>query len=302
MRGTTISPNQTVTFNINNTYVPITSNDEGVFEITEGDKELTTFSAANEAQLKTIDEFNYDTSKMGNMSYMFAGCINIETLNLRNIETSNVTNMRAMFMGDYKLLNLDIGGFNTSNVTDMSYMFDSCEALNALDISHFKTAKVITMSAMFNNCKKLKTLIINTFDTSNVEDMSSMFCNCHISNGIDLSNFNVQNVKDMSYMFNGFYGFTGSSSFLELTLTNFSTPNLTNANGMFGKCSEVVVIDLLNIDLSKVETMSRMFEGCSKLQILRIKDETTVDKIKTQLKTDLNKTFRWNSSNYALTL
>lgn len=106
------------------------------------------------SQITSINLNNaVDTSKVKNMSYMFAqaapiavycrshryGCgystNSINDLDLSNFDTSNVTDMSYMFMGNQSA-NLNLSSFNTSNVTSMSYMFSSCAA-DVLDLSSF---------------------------------------------------------------------------------------------------------------------------------------------------------------------
>ena len=70
----------------------------------------------------SIDLSGVDTSKVTNMSKMFAFSAYVRTLDISSFNTSNVTNMSGMFQ-DFGVYNLDLRNFNTSKVTDMSYMF-----------------------------------------------------------------------------------------------------------------------------------------------------------------------------------
>ena len=60
--------------------------------------------------------FNFNTSNVEDMSYMFLGCSLLNKLNLSNFITSNVIDMYKMFYGCNSLLTLDISNFDTSEV------------------------------------------------------------------------------------------------------------------------------------------------------------------------------------------
>ena len=50
----------------------------------------------------------------------------------------------------------------------------------------------------------------------------------------------------------------------------FHTENVTNMQGMFGGCRELINIDLSRFDTSKVTNMKSMFDGCNKLTNLNV--------------------------------
>ena len=127
---------------------------------------------------KEIIFFNFDTSAVTDMSYMFYNCSNLTTLNLSNFDTSAVTNMSYMFSQCSNLTTLNLSNFDTSAVTNMSYMFDGCSNLTTLDLSSFNTSSVTNMNGMFGYCKKLTTLDLSSFNTSAVTNMYSTFYDC----------------------------------------------------------------------------------------------------------------------------
>lgn len=73
-----------------------------------------------------------DTSKVTDMSQMFARCTALTTLDLTALDTSGVTNTRQMFNNCAALETLDLTGWNTANVTDMADMFNGCTALKTV--------------------------------------------------------------------------------------------------------------------------------------------------------------------------
>ncbi len=159
-----------------------------------------------------------DTSKVKNMSYMFAqaapiavycrshryGCdyntTSLNDLDLSNFDTSNVTDMSYMFMGNQSSV-LNLSSFNTSNVTDMSYMFWGASVVTDLSLTNFNTSKVTNMYGMFDYTIGLKKLDVSSFNTSNVSSMSYMFSSCAV-NELDLSSFTL---KDNNVEVNGMF-------------------------------------------------------------------------------------------------
>ena len=131
-----------------------------------------------------IDLSNFDTSKVTDMAYMFAGISNLTSLDLSNFDTSKVTDMQWMFAGISNLTSLDLSNFDTSNVTNMYYMFAGMSNLTSLDLSNFDTSKVTDMQYMFylgnNNISKdkLETIYVNNdFNTTKLTEFTEMFTN-----------------------------------------------------------------------------------------------------------------------------
>lgn len=122
---------------------------------------------------KSINFGNFDTSRVTDMSYMFAHIINIEEFKIQNFDTSRVIDMSHMF-ADSHFIRIDLTNFNTSNVKDMGFMFEFC------------TSEIIGL---------------NNLDVSNVEKTNSMFDN-YKYNSIDISGLNFKSLNSASYMFN----------------------------------------------------------------------------------------------------
>ena len=175
---------------------------------------------------------------------------------------SGATDMRHTFYYCINLTTLDLSSFNTSNVTTMEYMFSSCEKLTTLNLSNFNTSKVNEMASMFAFCKSLTTLDLSSFNTSKVIYMNFMFNYCEKLTTLDLSNFNTSNVN---YMIN-----------------------------MFDNCNSLTTLDLSNFNTSKVRDMGNMFNSCNSLTTVKVIncDESTKNKILTQLQTDLS-SYTW---------
>lgn len=149
-----------------------------------------------------------------------------------------------------------------SGVTNMSSMFSNCENLTTLDVSNFNTINVTNMNNMFNSCYSLKTLDVSNFDTSKVTDMSYMFYICNSLTALDLSNFNTSKVTNMEFMLSGSYSLT------TLNLSNFNTSKVTSMLRIFYNCNSLTTVKVINCD------------------------ETTKNKILTQLQSDLS-SYTW---------
>ena len=207
--------------------------------------------------LTTINNIsNLDTSKMTNMSNMFAGCYELTGLDLSNFDTSNVTDMSNMFDYCVELIDLDVSGFDTSNVTNMNNMFNNCNSLTKLDLSNFDVSNVTDMNSMFTFCEELISLDLSSFETTEVTNMSNMFAYCFSLINLDLSSFNTRKVINMNEMF------IECSSLEEVDLSNFDTSNVTDMSNMFDGCSSLISLDLSSFDVSNVTDMSNIFNYC----------------------------------------
>ncbi len=133
-----------------------------------------------------------DTTKMTNMSSMFANCSKLSTLNVSDWITVNVTDMSNAFLYCEGLDLPDLSGWNTSNVTNMFGMFSYCSGLTGLDISGWNTAKVNSMGDMFLACTSLEQLDLSRWNTSAVTDMERMFYLCSSLKSLDLSGFDTR--------------------------------------------------------------------------------------------------------------
>ena len=141
------------------------------------------------------------------------------------------------------------------------YHHDYYDFISVNFTSHFKTNNITNLRGMFSGCEYLISLDLSHFNTSNVIDMAEMFENCGSLNSLDLSNFNVQNVRSFAFIF--FF----CSSLTTLVLPNAKSNNkIENTINMFSQCKNLKFLDLSNIDITNVEYMTGMFNGCSSLK------------------------------------
>ena len=123
---------------------------------------------------------NLNTSKVTNMSYMFAMCgftssQGSTSIDVSSFDTSNVENMFGMFGTNSKLASLDLSSFNTSKVTNMASMFSICSSLSTLTLPKVSSSPVTTGAAWY---------------VGGVTNMNKMFSNCTALNA-DYSAWNV---------------------------------------------------------------------------------------------------------------
>ena len=139
-----------------------------------------------------------------------------------------------------------------------------------LDASNLNTSQITDMSMMFNFCEYLTSLNLSNWKTSQVTDMSAMFFNC--------------------------------KSLISLDLSNFDTSQVTNMESMFYNGWSLASLDLSNFDTSQVTNMNSMFMGCSPLRTIKINDEASANKLIAQIKLDIEKDARWDSTTKLITI
>ncbi|RDU61721.1 hypothetical protein CQA44_08155 [Helicobacter sp. MIT 14-3879] len=126
----------------------------------------------NGKEIESVNLGEIDTSKITDMSELFADsereCFNgIETW-----DTSSVENMRRMFAGA-SCFNQPLDKWNVSNVRDMQGMFYGTESFNQ-PLDSWDTGKVVTMMGMFAGAKSFNQNL-DSWDISNVRYMNDIF-------------------------------------------------------------------------------------------------------------------------------
>lgn len=213
--------------------------------------------------LTILDLSNFDTSNVKNMNNMFSGCSNLISIDLSNFKTNATTAMKSMFYNCSNLKTLDLSNFDTGNVENMENLFYGCNRLTALDVSNFTTSSVKTMRSMFYKCNSLTSLNLSNFITTNVTDMSYMFYYCRSLIDLNISSFNTTNVTNMYHMF--YY----CDSLVNFNLSNFATDNVTNMSYMFSNCDSLINLNLSSFNTTNVTNMSSIFSKCTSLKTIK---------------------------------
>ena len=259
---------KTITFS-NEVYAP--SNSHELFYYYDGKGgiaglvNLTTFNNLN----------NLDTSKVTDMTRMFASCSSIKTLDLSSFRTSNVTKMNEMFKVCSSLESINIEGWDVSNLTETREMFEKCSNLRVVDLSTWYNvdANWHDASFMFAECSSLRSVVTPTWG-GKFYSLMGMFRGCSSLESVTIkpgaarsfiSMFegcsNLRNVKFVSSNseFEGDYNVSSS-----------------NFNQMFKNCSSLTVVDLRGIYTDTSSTYDanyttddpsdyNPFRGCEKL-------------------------------------
>ena len=126
------------------------------------------------------------------------GLLSNPKIKLEEIDTSKITNMSNLFANSIRTDFSGIEKWNVSHVTSMSGMFTGCHDFNQ-DISSWDVANVTDMDGMFFGCKNFNQPI-GDWDVSNVKIMNSMFWGCSAFNQ-PLNDWNVRENCDTDGMF-----------------------------------------------------------------------------------------------------
>lgn len=224
-------------------YEPTGSEDESWAADVDGTGAITCYLtgtdlviAGNGSGKISANPSSYTAFCMSSNSYVTnSACAAINNLDL--LDTSKVTDMSSMFAGCNSLTQLDVSDFDTSNVINMNSMFHSCSSLWYLNIWGFDTSKVQNMGSMFWGCSKLSEIegTVN-FDTSNVTNTASMFRDCSSLTNLNLSSFDTKNVTRSFSMFE-------NCSKLTLIYADKDVWDLSNADrtDMFKNCGTSAV-------------------------------------------------------------
>lgn len=225
------------------------------------------------SNLETLDLSHFNTENVGNMSNMFNGCTKLHDLNISSFNTENVTNMYGMFEGCSGLNTLDLSHFNTRYVRKdgMNYMFNGCSSLSSLDVSNFTTNKTsMQLDGLFKGCSSLKTLDLSSFSTGGASSVTDMFDGCSALRTIYVSDlFKFNNSVSSSNMFRNCENLKGANDFIpqykDSKYANYVSGYLTkkvgtNGNEIIGATGYSLTIDALPLDDSKAYTL---YENCN---------------------------------------
>ena len=180
-----------------------------------------------------------------NLNYFFSGNIDENMIYLQNIDfyefdTSLVTDMSYMFAGCSSLENLYLADFDTSNVVTMGNMFDGCRSLTYINFDNWATPSLCYMANMFTNCNSLLDIDISNFDLSSVSNMEQMFYECYSLTSINMSNYGTPE------LFNVVEIFFGCDSLNILDLSNLDISHCDYYSNMFSNISNLIYINLYN--------------------------------------------------------
>ena len=225
------------------------------------------------SNLETLDLSHFNTEKVTTMAQMFYGCTKLHDLNIDNFNTENVSYMNGMFDGCSNLESLDLSHFNTRYVRKdgMNYMFNGCSSLSSLDVSNFTTDKPsMQLDGLFKGCSSLQTLDLSSFSTGGASSVTDMFDGCSALRTIYVSDlFKFNNSVSSSNMFRDCENLKGAIGFIpqnkDSKYANYVSGYLTkkvgtNGNEIIGATGYPLTIDVLPLDDSKAYTL---YEDCN---------------------------------------
>ncbi|MDF3826012.1 BspA family leucine-rich repeat surface protein [Enterococcus faecium] len=156
------------------------------------------------------------------------------------------------FLNNKNIIEVDLSGLESTNIINMEQLFKGCSNLVRVTLNGLDTHNVTNFKSMFYDCSKLSDVDISTLNTENVIDMSYLFYNCYALENIDLSGWDTAKVQWMGRMFH-------NTKISSLDIRHFKTPSLVSTNRMFNGCSKLKVIRMDNFDMSKVTDSTAMF-------------------------------------------
>jgi len=279
---------------------------------------------------------NWNTSSVVNMLGTFHTCSGITNLDaLANWDTSNVTNMQGLFSSCHFLVDATgISEWHTVNVTNIMDLFWNCTRLKYIDLSGWDVSKASVDEDTFYSCssvinpayarteadaEKLNSVLDVSFTwnftvkertqvpylespalfTPKIPDTVSnvVFTDVTVPDGVEA--IDVSHYSDESVV-----AWTVDDTFY-VSSQIAGQPVIANKNSskMFYQKSNLVEIDALMLDVSKVTNMSYMFYKCQVLSSIDVSGWNTANV------TDMNHMFNycqvlnsidvsgWNTSN-----
>ena len=213
----------------------------------------------------TRDELNrnlsaWDLSGPLNIESAFYYCSKLDNIDMTTFNKSSITNIAALFSDDINLTAIsNIGDLNTSVCFNFSNIFDNCRNLTSIDISNWDTSSAKYMSHMFSNCQKLQSIDLNKWNTNRVISMSDMFNSCYKLQSISISKWNTSSVTEMRSMF------YNCGSLTSLDVSKWDTSSLEYMNAMFYNCGSLTSLDVSKWKIGKVKEMGQLFSRCRNL-------------------------------------
>lgn len=209
-----------------------------------------------------------------NSSEMFSGFTSlVEIVGFEKLNADNITNMTAMFKNCNKLKSVDLAHFKNVKPTDMMNVFSGCKELCYVDLCVLDLSDVNKYTNLFYNCTSLKSV---EFPEDASINKASIYClnmyyNCSSIEKIDMTVFSGKNINIAST-------FSGCSN---LKSVEFGVNKLLSFNSTFLNCSSLKRVDIKGFDVSGIENMNKLFEGCVALTELILPDDFNTSKVKT---------------------
>lgn len=217
----------------------------------------------------TLDLSKVNTSKVTDMSYMFAEC-DAPYLDLSGFDVSNVSNMDHMFYYCNSEMNID--GWDTSKLTNANYMFNNFTG--SIDLSKLDFSSVTNVNYMFGSANTDK-INLTGLSFPKTTSLTYMFYQAK-GTTLNLSSWDITNITDL----NNFLGFTGHKT---IDLTGWKTTKVTSMNSIFYYLSSLEKLIMPDWDMTNTTKTTSFFYSCGKLSYIDLSrsNDITIAKIAT---------------------
>ena len=187
------------------------------------------------------------------------GCSSLKTINLRELGTLKVKYIS--FGNCSSLKTIDLSGLDTSELTGIN--ISDCSSLKTVDLSGLNLSKVEDLSGLVENCTNLQSLNMSNLYAPNVKKVENMFQGCTKLKKLNMSGVNFSKLADIKPMF------AGDDIALEtVDMSNMDLSNVKSLSGVFPKCSKLKKISMQNLQIPKVTDMQRMFCDDASMRVL----------------------------------
>lgn len=256
--------------------------------------------------------YNWDTSKVKNMSYTFDSYSGTELL-LLNWDTSKVEYMNYMFQGCQSLTNFNISSFKLDNCISIAYMFYRFTTIIAgsnIQLMKFIAPKLVDVEGLFKKVHTIFNMDLSSWDCPKVRNFKNLFsyitlnpevqiiglenfvfnqpntifkamfsnANISASNLKKVELWNVKNVIDISYMFERMNVI--DSNKIELNLSQWVFDDLKECKYLFRSnllCTKINLSKLATINFISCEEMFSNNTSLTEINISNLDSKYIID-------------------------
>jgi hypothetical protein len=198
-------------------------------------------------------------NKVTSMAQVFDGCNSLQWAKFTSLPAPTVANTAVsatqLFNNCTSLQNIYLPNTCSSNATyDLSSMAFGCSNLKTIILPLNMNAS--TLSGSFQNCTSLTRVVFQSA-MPNLTSMSNLFNGCILLNSFTLPSSVGASITLQT-------AFSNCSSLQNITIP--SSYNITNLNGTFFSCTNLLTITLPNNAQNSCTTMLSMAFACVKLQ------------------------------------
>lgn len=219
----------------------------------------------------------------GSNRRVFEGCSSLEHISLVGLDASGVTRLDLMFSGCTSLKSVDLTGASINASAVLTPMFSNCNNLEYIKTDNPDVITTIVDELPPNNIKVLydgppligvdlpsnltvckphlitEYVYVNTNDT--IPNFNEGFSYC-VSESYDImADIVIRRIYSESIPTQ--LNFTNCTGLLDVV--NIDLSNQNNLDGMFQGCTSLYNINLKNLKIGNIISMSDFFKGCTNL-------------------------------------